>query len=591
MGRVVRTLMKVPAVRRVMVRLANLEAAIAKQQMLLDALDQHRARLSADQASQQAALQEMAASLSQAATHDQVAELSKAIQILQTQIDTRLATRDQLHRQQAQMAALGGAVQIQKSQIDALSAQQAQTATLSSAVQTQQTQIDALLAHRAQAASLGSAVQTQQTQIDALLAHQALTASLNEAVRSQQTQIEALVAQVRRLAADGDKYSAVLAEVSQHLPPAQRANLEATLHGQQLQLGALNSTVHAQQMQLAALNDIVRRSSSDPPGKPAATDTEAGSRKDPPPRPAVSSYTFEQLLNRKVESLEFDLVFNIHVPKAAGNTVNALFRQLGFFPLSLDMTTNDFFRLVREERWFEGYAAPPPRDAYLMTGHMRLDQPIFRRLWMPHVIVSVLREPVERMLSNYNFTLRRPANPWHDEVVNKGMSFVEYASRMLKTIGPQYSFFDDTGQGIFARTGKASVQECLTNLKTKVSFYGLSERFDEFAALSGYLLGRAQILAITPANVTRDIEDRGGVPLKTALTAQERDGLDTMLKDDIWFYRQAVKEYEERVSDRRLQAVLSHVLPLVRSSSETMAGVLALKDPADPNRRAFQRIE
>jgi hypothetical protein len=591
MGRVVRTLMKVPAVRRVMVRLANLEAAIAKQQMLLDALDQHRARLSADQASQQAALQEMAASLSQAATHDQVAELSKAIQILQTQIDTRLATRDQLHRQQAQMAALGGAVQIQKSQIDALSAQQAQTATLSSAVQTQQTQIDALLAHRAQAASLGSAVQTQQTQIDALLAHQALTASLNEAVRSQQTQIEALVAQVRRLAADGDKYSAVLAEVSQHLPPAQRANLEATLHGQQLQLGALNSTVHAQQMQLAALNDIVRRSSSDPPGKPAATDTEAGSRKDPPPRPAVSPYTFEQLLNREVESLRLDLVFNIHVPKAAGNTVNTLFRQLGFFPLSLDMTTNDFFRLVREERWFEGYAAPPPRDAYLMTGHMRLDQPIFRRLWMPHVIVSVLREPVERMLSNYNFTLRRPANPWHDEVVNKGMSFVEYASRMLKTIGPQYSFFDDTGQGIFARTGKASVQECLTNLKTKVSFYGLSERFDEFAALSGYLLGRAQILAITPANVTRDIEDRGGVPLKTALTAQERDGLDTMLKDDIWFYRQAVKEYEERVSDRRLQAILSHVLPLVRSSSETMAGVLALKDPADPNRRAFQRIE
>jgi hypothetical protein len=568
MRRVVRALMKVPAVRRVMVRLANLEAAIVKQQTSLDALDQHQARLSADQACQQATLGEMAASLSQAATHDQVAELSKAIQIQQTQIDTRLVTRDRLHRQQAQMAALGGAVQIQKSQIDELFAQQAQTATL------------------------GSAVQTQQTQIAALLAYQAQAASLNQAVRTQQTQIDALFAEVRHLAADSGKYSALLAEVSQHLPPAQRANLEATLHGQQLQLGALNSTVNAQQMQLAALNDIVRRSSSDPPSEPAAAiDTEAGSRKDPPPRPAVSPYTFEQLLNREVESLRLDLVFNIHVPKAAGNTVNTLFRQLGFFPLSLDMTTNDFFRLVREERWFQGYAAPPPRDAYLMTGHMRLDQPIFRRLWMPHVIVSVLREPVERMLSNYNFTLRRPANPWHDEVVNKGMSFMEYASRMLEAIGPQYSFFDDTGQGIFERTGQASVQECLTNLKTKVSFYGLSERFDEFAALSGYLLGRAEILAIAPANVTREIEDHGGVPLKTALTAQERDGLRMMFKDDIWFYQQAVKEYEERVSDRRLQAVLSHLLPLVRSSSEAMGGVLALRDPADPNRRAFQRIE
>jgi hypothetical protein len=209
---------------------------------------------------------------------------------------------------------------------------------------------------------------------------------------------------------------------------------------------------------------------------------------------------------------------------------------------------------------------------------------------MPHIIVSVLREPVERMLSNYNFTLRRPANPWHDEVVNKGMSFVEYSSRILETIGFQYSFFDDTGQGIFVRTGNASVQECLTNLKTKVSFYGLSERFDEFAALSGYLLGRPTILAIAPANVTSEIEDLTGLPLKTALTAQEQDGLDTMLKDDIWFYQQAVQEYEKRMGDHRLQTVLSHVLPLVKSSREAISGVLALRDPADPNRLAFQRV-
>jgi hypothetical protein len=560
--------MKVPAVRRVMVRLANVEAAMARQQTSLDALDHHRARLSADQAGQQAQLQEIATSLSQATTHDQVAKLSTAIQIQQTQIDTQVATRDQLHRQHAQMATLGGAVQIQKTQIDELFAQLAQMATLS------------------------GAIQTQQSQIDALLADQAQTASLNDAVRIHQTQIDTLLAQVHQLAADNAKYGVLLAEVSQHLPPAQRANLEATLHGQQLQLGALNSTVNAQQLQLAALNDIIRGLSADPGNGPAAAiDAEAGRRKNSLPRPAVSPYTFEQLLNREVESLELDLVVNIHVPKAAGNTVNSLFRQLGFFPLSLDMTTNDFFGLVREERWFEGYAAPPPRYAYLMTGHMRLDQPIFRRLWMPHIIVSVLREPVGRMLSNYNFTLRRPANPWHDEVVNRGMSFAEYASRMLEAIGPQYSFFDDTGQGIFARTGEASVQECLANLKTRVSFYGLSERFDEFAVLSGYLLSRAKILAVAPANVTREIEDRCGPSLKTTLTPQERDALDAMLKDDIWFYQQAVKEYEKRISDRRLQAVLSHVLPLVRSSSEAMGGVLALKDPADPNHRAFRRIE
>lgn len=461
------------------------------------------------------------------------------------------------------------------------------------AIAKQQAALNALVAHQAQLgeghAQIEPLVQSEHAKIDEPVAQQGQPAK-HDGIQVIQGQIDSLTAQVNRLVADGKKLAAGLAEVSQHLPPAHRMNLEATLHGQQLQLGALNSTITAQQMQLAALNDIVRQMTAGPASAPAAVvkTTEPG-RSEQPSRPAVKPYTFEQLLNREVESLGLDLAFNIHIPKAAGNTVNALFRQLGFIPVPLDMNTNDFFATVREDRWFEGYAAPPPRDAYLMTGHMRLDQPMFRRLWMPHMIVSVLRDPVERMLSNYNFTLRRPANPWHDEVVNKGMSFVEYSSRMLDAIGPQYSFFDATGKGVFARTGNATVQECLANLLTKVSFYGLSERFDEFAVLTGYLLGRAKILAIAPANVTSEINDLTGLPLKTALTAEERDGLGTLMKDDIWFYQEAVKEYDRRMADPRLQAVFSDVLPLIKSSREAMSKILALQDPADPGRRAFQR--
>src|SRR3954465_15601894 len=112
MGRVVRLLMKVPAVRRVMLRLANLEAAIAKQQSSLDALDHHRAQLSADQAGQHAKLQE---------------------------------AMTRFERQQSRIAALSDAVQIQRTQVGTLFDKQAQLATRD-AVQAQQTQIDALLA-------------------------------------------------------------------------------------------------------------------------------------------------------------------------------------------------------------------------------------------------------------------------------------------------------------------------------------------------------------------------------------------------------------------------------------------------------------
>ncbi len=167
MGRGVRVLMKIPAVRRVMLRLANVEAALAKQQSLLDTLDHRWGEMVAGQVRQS----------------------------------------DQ---------------------------QQARITALSDAVHDQRTQIGALLEQRARAATV-------------------------EALRDLQAQIDALLAQIRPLIAASEGHSVALAEVSQHFPPAQRANLEATLHGQQLQLGALNSTVFAQQTQLAALNDLVRQ--------------------------------------------------------------------------------------------------------------------------------------------------------------------------------------------------------------------------------------------------------------------------------------------------------------------------------------------
>jgi hypothetical protein len=221
----------------------------------------------------------------------------------------------------------------------------------------------------------------------------------------------------------------------------------------------------------------------------------------------------------------------------------------------------------------------------LLTGHFRLDHPIFRRTVVPYAIVTTLRDPIARMLSHYNYTLRLPGNPWHDDVVNKGMSFLDYAANMYAAIGPQYSFFDDTGRGSFAPTGTATAQECLDNLLTKVGLYGLTERFDEFTVLMGYLLRRPRILAIPRGNVTNRIPNMTGMLPKTS-----RDEVAKLLKDDIWFYQEAVREYDRRVSDQRLRIVFDEVLPLVRSCGEAMARVIAMPDPSDPTKPAFNRV-
>ena len=94
------------------------------------------------------------------------------------------------------------------------------------------------------------------------------------------------------------------------------------------------------------------------------------------------------------------------------------------------------------------------------------------------------------------------------------MPFTEYAKNAYSAFGAQYSFFDDTGQGSFAPTGTATPQQCLDNLITKVGLYGLTERFEEFTVLMGYLLGRARILAVPRRNVTDRIQGFDRAPAK-----------------------------------------------------------------------------
>lgn len=295
-------------------------------------------------------------------------------------------------------------------------------------------------------------------------------------------------------------------------------------------------------------------------------------------------------LDRQVEKLGLDLVFHIHVPKASGGTVNVFFRQNGFTVLNFDMGSADFFQDVSEDQFLQAYYAPPPRRLHLLTGHFRLDHPLLHRLTIPHLIVTTLRDPIDRMLSNYNYTLRMQDNPWHDDIVSKGMSFLDYAANVYSAFGPQYSFFDETGKGTFAPTGTATPERCLNNLLTKVSIFGLTERFDEFSVLLGYLLGQPRILAIPRGNVTSRLPSLTDLPPKTSLSPAEREAAADLLKDDIWFYQEAAKEYDRRISDSRLQAVFSEVLPLVQACGEAIARVIAMRDPANPTRRAFERV-
>ena len=320
MGRVVRSLLKLPAVKRVMLRLANAEAAITRQQAQLVELGGLAQRLSADEANHRALLAEVArAHAAGAAGGGGGCDLE----------------------QQAQLGRMN----------ERISADRGRSPSPRAARRSRR-------AHAAGAlAELEATIQGQQAELGTLTA----------TVQTQQAELGPLNDRVQQLSVAQDGQRALLGEVAQHLPPAQRANLEATLHGQQLQLGALNATMHANQIQLTSLNEIVQRLSTEagsqrdllsgvsaqvPPARLAsleATMAEVKSQLDkladaiprlaadeaahrahvePMRRRVARPYTFEQLLNREVEKASLDLAINIHIPKACGNTTNRSFDKL-----------------------------------------------------------------------------------------------------------------------------------------------------------------------------------------------------------------------------------------------------------------------
>src|SRR5262249_7917122 len=236
MGRVVRSLMKVPAVRRVMLRLANAEAAIASQRAQLGQLDTLLQQVSANEADHRTLL----AQISEHMPPARRASLEAAIAQQQAQLGHVNEHIRRLMADGADQRALLAEVAehmppVRLKQLEATIAEQR-----------------ALLAEVAM-----HMPPARQAEIDAAIKGQ------EAAIKGQEAQVGALTQRVKQLSAEHDSQRALVAEVSQHLPPAQRANLEATLHGQQLQLGALNSTMHANQIQLGALNDVVQRLSAE----------------------------------------------------------------------------------------------------------------------------------------------------------------------------------------------------------------------------------------------------------------------------------------------------------------------------------------
>jgi Galactose-3-O-sulfotransferase len=118
------------------------------------------------------------------------------------------------------------------------------------------------------------------------------------------------------------------------------------------------------------------------------------------------------------------------------------------------------------------------------VGHMPFG--LHRVLSRPSTYLTLVRDPVERLISHYHFSLNDPTAPLHGEVVSKGMTLKDYVERSEAA----WEFNDgqtrSLGCDLFRWPCASStdlLERAKRNIHERFAVVGTVERFDESVLL------------------------------------------------------------------------------------------------------------
>jgi hypothetical protein len=247
---------------------------------------------------------------------------------------------------------------------------------------------------------------------------------------------------------------------------------------------------------------------------------------------AVGDYRFEDLVAIRDGSAPAPTVpplVVVHLPKAGGTTLNHILMKN--YRFRCDAYGPDFFpRYYPDE--FVSLVQPPGYDdtkrPVFFTGHIDLGNELLRYMPVRYLAITMLRDPVERIVSHFRYHSTRENTPLHAEI-RAGLKLPDYFQRFHGALPPQYAVFSPE---------KPNASDALSNLESGISLFGLQGQFAEFTALLGSLAGLPDV-SYRPLNVTA----------QSAVDVQpeEIDELRSMLAEDVIFYDGACQLYRSRM--------------------------------------------
>lgn len=241
-------------------------------------------------------------------------------------------------------------------------------------------------------------------------------------------------------------------------------------------------------------------------------------------------------LNSDIRSDETCLVF-LHIPKAAGTSLCSLL--VRNYPsretIHLDILG---FPESPNPRPFDEEMEKIPLEKRsklrLLWGHMGYG--VHKQIPRRCEYITVLREPIGRVISVYKYVVSNPSHVLHDYVVGQQVGLEEYVESGIDENQTENSQTRQLSGRQFGALDREALAEAKRNLEDFL-VVGLTERFEETIVV----LRRILKLRL-PFYVTRNVSGPLDVSERAAQLILERNRLDLDL------YRFAIERFSEHVS-------------------------------------------
>jgi hypothetical protein len=231
-----------------------------------------------------------------------------------------------------------------------------------------------------------------------------------------------------------------------------------------------------------------------------------------------------------------DTIIFVHLPKCGGTTLNRLI-EWEYSPAKIFSIDPSFYKW--SYRRLLGTSAARLAHMKIIQGHMPFG--IHRLLPQSATYMTVLRDPVDRGISEYYYALSRVVHP--DHRMMKRLSLDEYieltphTNVQTKLLAGQYSGYDFFAGNCDERT----LERAKENLSNYFMLVGLTENFDETLALAKILFGW-QIRKYANFNMTRGRPSKRSIPVEICNVIAERYAYDVRL------YQYAVELFNHNVA-------------------------------------------